>query len=359
MPATSLLLLLLLLEQAAAPVTGVRAEDVTFAAGDITVAATLFLPDGPGPFPAIVIAHGSDAGTRTQPGKRRVGQRLASQGIAVLLPDKRGAGDSTGTYVETEWLSVLSADQLAGVRFLKQRSDIIAGAVGVMGNSQGGWVSQISAASGEVAFGVSISGPGVSPLRQVVAQRIHERLDDGMPAGDADELRAWWTVLWTYYGTAQGYDDVIARARALPDKPWFTRARGLEIPKPHELATPQFEFFRKIVAYEPGPTLETIRVPFLGVFGDKDRHIPMPESADAMRAAFARSGNPRAEVRVFANAGHGIQYVEGVAPLRGGGQEPLPGFISFLDAWLQRHAVTRARPGGGPQRMSRPSDVMR
>lgn len=323
---------------------GVRTEEVTFRASDITVAATLFLPDGAGPFPAIVTAHGSEPGSRNQGGKRQQAIRLARQGIAVLIPDKRGVALTGGVYVETDWIAVLSGDQLAGVRYLKTRADIAHDRVGVMGGSQGGWVSQLSAASGEVAFGVSVSGPGVSPLVQVVAQRINERIEDGMSEGDAAELRAWWLRLWTYYATSTGYDEVMAASRALPDKPWFSAAREGRIPTVERLKSADFDFYRKLVAYDPAVTLEKIQVPFLSIFGERDRHIPMPDSADATRRAFARSRNRFAEVRVFSGAGHGIQPVEDFERLRGPRvpTAPLPEYIAFLDAWL----VGVTRPGG-------------
>ena len=57
----------------------------------------------------------------------------------------------------------LADDALAAVELLKARADINPRQIGLWGHSQGGWVAPIVAAqSGDVAFVVSFSGPGVS-----------------------------------------------------------------------------------------------------------------------------------------------------------------------------------------------------
>lgn len=49
------------------PQSAAREEEVRFTSGDITIAATLFLPLGPGPHAGVVIAHGSDPASRRNP----------------------------------------------------------------------------------------------------------------------------------------------------------------------------------------------------------------------------------------------------------------------------------------------------
>src|SRR5215203_6177865 len=79
--------------QAAAP----SAMPAFFQNGDVRLAFTLDLPPGPGPFPAIVAGHGSGKLTRQNlAGFAAQWNRL---GFAVLRFDKRGVGESTGTYV--------------------------------------------------------------------------------------------------------------------------------------------------------------------------------------------------------------------------------------------------------------------
>ena len=74
----------------------------------LTLEATFYRPPGSGPFPLVVLSHG----TSRDP-KQRVGERLrydaqswkfVSMGFAVVIPMRRGYGHSEGEYAEGEGL---------------------------------------------------------------------------------------------------------------------------------------------------------------------------------------------------------------------------------------------------------------
>ena len=71
----------------------------TFPSGNIRLAYRLDVPTtGAGPFPAVVMGHGSGPATRLHMSAEA--QRLVGAGFAVLRYDKRGVGDSGGVYEE-------------------------------------------------------------------------------------------------------------------------------------------------------------------------------------------------------------------------------------------------------------------
>src|SRR5262245_649582 len=125
--------------------------------GDVRLAFTLDLPQGTGPFPAVVMAHGSGRTTRDQ--LVWASSRLTTLGFAVLRFDKRGVGESTGTYVfvgtkDSPWVfPQLASDVVAGVRFLRGRPEIDPRRIGVFGASQAGWILPLAARElGDLAF---------------------------------------------------------------------------------------------------------------------------------------------------------------------------------------------------------------
>ena len=70
-------------------------QDVEFAAeGGVTLRGWLFLPDGPGPHPAITMAHGF-AGVKEH-GLEAFARAFAAAGFIVLVHDHRGFGASDG-----------------------------------------------------------------------------------------------------------------------------------------------------------------------------------------------------------------------------------------------------------------------
>src|SRR5215210_3085063 len=68
-----------------------------FQNGDVRLAFTLDLPPGQGPFPAVVLGHGS--GRLTRDDLRWFASQWTRLGFAVLRFDKRRVGESTGSFV--------------------------------------------------------------------------------------------------------------------------------------------------------------------------------------------------------------------------------------------------------------------
>ena len=127
-------------------------QSLSLDAGDVTLNASLLLPEGDGPFPAIVGMVGSGGYTYRDAWIeghwafwKELSEVFVEQRIALLLLDKRGVAGSEGSW-KTRTLQERAADALVAVRYLGQRDDIDAARIGVTGQSQGGWVAQIAAA---------------------------------------------------------------------------------------------------------------------------------------------------------------------------------------------------------------------
>ncbi|MEW6676845.1 MAG: alpha/beta fold hydrolase [Pseudomonadota bacterium] len=71
---------------------------------DVSLVATVFRPDGPGPFPSVIVSHGepSNASARGRYGYWRqphLTEALVARGFAVVVPVRRGFGVTGGKYV--------------------------------------------------------------------------------------------------------------------------------------------------------------------------------------------------------------------------------------------------------------------
>jgi pimeloyl-ACP methyl ester carboxylesterase len=125
-------------------------------------AATLTSPSGTGRSPAVAMVHGSGARTRDEFDVFTA--YFALHGIAVLADDKRGVGESRGTYpgelATDATIDVLARDAQAEVRFLAGLPDIDSTRVGLFGDSQAGWIIPLAAArSPAVHWALLNSGP--------------------------------------------------------------------------------------------------------------------------------------------------------------------------------------------------------
>ena len=105
---------------------------VEFHNQDVKVAGSLLLPRSEVPVPAVIFVHG--AGPQAREPYREVGAYFASQGIAALIYDKRGTGQSGGTYESYAPYENLVNDALSAIAFLKERREIAASQIGIWGS---------------------------------------------------------------------------------------------------------------------------------------------------------------------------------------------------------------------------------
>jgi dienelactone hydrolase len=107
---------------------------------------TLSKPDGPGPFPAVVIVHDcSGLGPRSSGAPARWARELLAQGYVVLVPDSfttRGFPDGVCTVTSTRGIDVSperrAHDAYAALAHLRRRPYVDGSRVGLMGGSHGG-----------------------------------------------------------------------------------------------------------------------------------------------------------------------------------------------------------------------------
>ena len=202
---------------------------ITIRNGDVTLAAILDVPTTPGPHPVMVFVPGSGRGTKES--DQAAVDLALPRGIAVVRYDKRGLGQSTGTFEEItvgganseRVLDVRASDVRAIVEYLATRSDIRADRIFLWGTSQGAWVAPLVATrTSKVAFVINVSGGG-SPV-----------------------------------GTSDYYDGLAAA----------------EPTASIEDLTARLDAFAGPFGYDPRPTLAAVNVPILWLFGGLDRSNP-------------------------------------------------------------------------------------
>lgn len=146
-------------------------EAFSFTSADgITLRGTLTVPHGPGPHPGIVWVHGSGQTPRSE--AMFFPRYLADLGFAVLAFDKRGVGESEGSYAMPDgstfsvpFLRRRGQDVASAIDSLRDHPRVAGQRVGLVGISQAGWVMPVAASSTECAFTISMSG-GATRLSQ-------------------------------------------------------------------------------------------------------------------------------------------------------------------------------------------------
>jgi len=264
----------------------------------ITIAGTLTIPGGDGPFPAVVMITGSGAQDRdeTLMGHQPfwvIADHLSRRGIAVLRADDRGIG-GTGGDIAASTSENFALDALAGVNFLKTVDKINPDHIGVMGHSEGGIVGPMAAAqSADVAFVVMLAGTGLPGgeilglqtrlLSKATGLFTDEQLEDmaakqllvmdllKRDAPRGEQIDAMIDLMRTQ--GAQGDDKTLTLAAA------------------QQLAGMQTPWFRYFIAHDPRPTLRKVTCPVLALNGSLDLQVPADEDMAEIERALTEAGN--------------------------------------------------------------------
>jgi uncharacterized protein len=172
-------------------------KDVTIGSGDWALPGTLSLPKGVGPFPAVVLVHGSGPNDRDETiysnkPFRDLAWGLASQDIAVLRYDKRTLvhANKLGNLVDT--LTVYEEtveDALLAVEALRKIDKIDNDRIYVLGHSLGGMlVPQIGAGDADIAGFIILAG-GARPLEDMILEQVTYIFNlDGPPDEDQEAM---------------------------------------------------------------------------------------------------------------------------------------------------------------------------
>lgn len=239
--------------------SALRYQDVQFDNGGLQLAGMIFIPEGEGPFPVAVIIHGSGTSRRANKWYLSVTRHLQENGIAVLLPDKRGSERSQGSWIGADF-EELAGDTMAAVQYVRDQDLFTHSGIGLAGMSQGGWIAPVAAARDrEIAFVVSVSGASVTTGQQL----LHE------------ETRNISRFTWPF----------IARMLA----PITT----------HRIQ--KMDHVKAYASFDPMPYWKKVQAPVFFAFGENDENVPVEASIRVL------SENPGAAlIRVYPDGGHAI-----------------------------------------------------
>jgi pimeloyl-ACP methyl ester carboxylesterase len=308
-----------------------RVEDVHFANGDVVLAGSLYLPAGRGPFAVVLFTHGS--GDRIRDAYAHEAERLASSGIAALVYDKRGAGQSVGANWTVATFDELAGDAAAGVQYLRGRREINPAQIGLFGLSQGTWLIGMTAMKTPVGFLIFASGSGIPVWEQDLFRTASMMRVEGFSDSEIVEAEAYSRLKFAVGRTGIGWARLDSTTRALEARGarWFNDYGQAYA----SLASARF-WWLAAFGHDPRPILEQITVPVLGLFGEDDLSFPIPTVTARMGAAFRNAGNRDVTFRVFPRAEHQLMVPQryGDRMLR---RVVTPEFLPLMTAWIQRH----------------------
>lgn len=285
-----------------------RQEEVTYKnpSANIELAATLTIPPGKGPFPAVLLMSGSGPHDRDESimGHRPflvLADYLTRKGIIVLRADKRGVGKSGGNYLQAV-MADFASDADAGVAYLKTRPEVDTHKIGLLGHSEGAVEAPMAAAhNGDVAFVVLMAGMGV-PGDELLPEQM--RMIEQAAGKSPDEIEKDIAMQRDMLATIQKDKDDSVLEKDLREK--------LKGKVPDEQIGMQIKavsspWFRGLLEYDPVPTLSKLTCPVLAINGEKDVQVPPQQNLPRIRKALEAGGNKNFEVDELPGLNHLFQ----------------------------------------------------
>ncbi len=332
-------------------------EDVTFRNDkeDFSLAGTLAMPKGKGPFPALVMITGSGTQDRDETlfGHKPflvIADHLARRGIATLRYDDRGAG---GSKLPMDKLLASTSENLAddaraAVDFLRKRKEIDPKRIGLIGHSEGGMIApMIAAEDRDIACIVLLAGTAL-PGRDILSRQLERiSLAAGIPKENVDrqlKAQAKWMKLFTE-GAPE--DEIRAALRELVEAQ--LEASGQK-PKKNQIDEATDQAFRSesnpwmkfFIAYDPRTALKQVTCPVLAMNGSLDTQVLPDDNLPALRAALEEAGNKSVSIRKLPGLNHLFQRATSGLPGEYSSIEETfsPKALKAMSTWLRKQMDT-------------------
>ncbi|MEW5901531.1 MAG: alpha/beta fold hydrolase [Acidobacteriota bacterium] len=304
-------------------------REVTIGSGEWTLPGTLTVPHGDGPFPALVLVHGSGPNDRDEtlgPNKpfKDIAWGLATQGIAVLRYEKRTRMYGPKLVADTKIAASFTVkeesigDALEAVRLLQATAGIDRKRIFVLGHSLGGMLVPRIALAGEnlgVAGYIVMAGL-TRPLDLTYLQQMTylHQLDGELSEEDKKQL--------------EEIKSAIAKIEALQDSDKESGEKLLNAPPAYWLDLRGY--------YPPDLALKVSR-PMLILQGKRDYQVTTLDFENWQKAL---SGRSDVEFRLYPKLNHlfiegqGIPTPNEYTLIHGNVAEEV---ISDIEAFIRKH----------------------
>ena len=301
-----------------------KIEEVTFtnAKANIELAGTLTIPEGKGPFRAVVLVTGSGPQDRNEAlmGHKPflvIADYLTRKGIAVLRYDDRGIGKSKGNFA-TGTTFDFADDAEAGFSWLKKQPLIDVKHVGIAGHSEGGLIAPIIASRNKnINFIILLAGPGINGEEIILAQSelisqmsglksdvIKESIDLNKKIFDVIKKEKDNTKALT--ASHEILENAINNTKSLTAIEKTDQAKTIDA-KIAPLVTP---WFRTFIQLDPRPYLLKTKCPVLALNGTKDLQVPCDVDLESIDKCLKLAGNKNYTIIKIEGVNHLFQHAD-------------------------------------------------
>jgi len=302
-------------------------EDVVYhnEPNNIQFGATITIPHGAGPFPAVLMITGSGQQNRDEElfGHRPfavIADYLTKKGYIVLRVDDRGIGKSTGEFSGAT-SEDFKNDAIVSLNYLRSRKEVDQKKIGLMGHSEGGMIAPMIAVEDKgVDFLVLLAAPGV-PCLQLNEEQLAALFEkSGVKKESTDEY-------------LELYEKMVKSSLKTDDKEEFRKQVNKEVTE-WRAKTPSYvvlettnisdnrsqekfvdgivnklsdPWYKYLISYNPQPTLRKLSCKVLALNGEKDIQVLPGSNLVGVKECLDKSHSPEHETLELKGLNHLFQ----------------------------------------------------
>lgn len=246
-----------------APPEGITETELTFGKSGWELTGTLTLPAGKGPFPAVILVHGSGPNDRDEtvgPNKpfRDIAMGLAQKGIATFRYDKRTLAHQKEFASLTDYTvyDETIEDAVLAYELLRDDESIDPGRIYILGHSLGGMlIPRIAKLTADAAGYIIMSAP-VTPLEDLMVKQLEYLNELDGTVSDIERR------------TLRSYETMRDNVKALTDDSDTPSEQLFGIPA---------SYWLDLKDYRPEQEAKSIHKPVLILQGERDYQVTMDE----------------------------------------------------------------------------------
>lgn len=335
-----------------------KSEEVEYDNADKSLhyGATITIPPGKGPFPAVILITGSGPQNRDEEiiGHKPfavIADAFAKKGIVVLRVDDRGTGKSTGKF-QGATTADFANDVETSLNYLLSRSEADKNRIGLVGHSEGGMIAPMVAAKRkEVSFIILLAGPGEKIVDLMTEQNVAILISQKTSNTAANAYGSLYKQIAPVIVSSADSITATNNAKQVLNK-WINstdieiiRQLGFSTEKQQQdyiksmVESLSEKWFKYFLSFDPAVYLQQLHCKVLALNGDKDVQVLSASNLAAIQASLKKSRSKTYEVKELPGLNHLFQHCSKCTLQEYGELEETfaPEVLTIMTDWIDKN----------------------
>ena len=283
-------------------------KDLEFGVFESKLEGTLYLPEGEGPHPVVVLIAGSGNATRENWSYASWVNFYLEHGVSAFVYDRRPDLDPLPDK-SIAGIHDHAGDVMDAIRRIKLQPGIDAGRVGLAGSSRGAWIAMLVARQlPDLAFLLLSSPAAATPGQQEMTSVLTGMRQDGLDSASLAQARAYLRLYFYVAQTGTGWDLLSSAMTSGEGSKWLQY-----VDQPQSLD--DLIWWRQNMNFDAVTHLENIKVPVMALWGGDDFITPWADYRLKLESCLEVAGNNDVTTRVFSDADHRLEVGFGESEL--------------------------------------------